>query len=31
VVDRSEAPSGITDVILFGVTSGTLIRGGGDR
>jgi hypothetical protein len=31
VVDRSEVPDGITDVVLFGVTSGTLIRGGGDR
>ncbi len=31
VVDRRETPGGITDVILFGTISGTLIRGGGDR
>jgi hypothetical protein len=31
LVDRREAPGGITDVILFGTISGTLIRGGGDR
>ena len=28
VVDRLAAPLGITDVILFGATSGTLVRGG---
>ena len=28
VVDRLAAPRGITDVILFGTTSGTLVRGG---
>ncbi len=28
VVDRLAAPRGITDVILFGATSGTLVRGG---
>ena len=27
VVDRLAAPRGITDVILFGTTSGTLVRG----
>ena len=27
VVDRLAAPRGITDVILFGATSGTLVRG----
>ena len=27
-VDRLAAPRGITDVILFGTTSGTLVRGG---
>ena len=28
VVDRLAAPRGITDMILFGATSGTLVRGG---
>lgn len=28
VVERLAAPRGITDVILFGATSGTLVRGG---
>ena len=28
VVDRLAAPRGTTDVILFGTTSGTLVRGG---
>jgi hypothetical protein len=28
VVDRLAAPRGISDVILFGATSGTLVRGG---
>ena len=28
VVDRLAAPRGITDMILFGTTSGTLVRGG---
>ena len=28
VVDRLAAPRGITDVILFGATFGTLVRGG---
>jgi hypothetical protein len=28
VVDRLAAPRGIADVILFGATSGTLVRGG---
>ena len=28
VVDRLAAPRGITDVILFGTTSGTFVRGG---
>jgi len=28
VVDRPAAPNGMTDVILFGMTSGTLLHGG---
>ncbi|TXN29812.1 hypothetical protein [Lacisediminihabitans profunda] len=30
VVDRTEAPGGITDMILFGMISGTVVRGDHD-